>query len=518
MIDPLAAGQDRLAGLHANTQIPKVIGAAREYELTGDDTFRRVAATFWDAVVHHHSYVTGGNSNGEHFGPPDVLSPYLSDSTTETCNTYNMLKLSRHLFGWTGDVKYADFYERALVNHVLGSQNPKTSQVTYYVPLRPGAKRVWQGLTNAFTCCVGTGMENHVKYGDAVYFHDDRQLWVNLFVASELTWADKGVKVRMDSPFPNPGTVTIGVEPKAPTRFTLKVRRPAWATEFAVSVNGQAVAVAGGPSSYVDVDREWHAGDRVTVDAPYHLRTESQPDKADQVAIFDGPVLLAGRLVPASDRRTVLVGDAGDLLRSVAPAGDAPLSFRTAGLAKPADVELVPFYDLWNDAYAVYFDQFTPAQWAKAEAEYDARQARDRELRLRTVDELAIGQMQPERDHDLTGEHTRVGDAFGRKWRDATGDGWFAFTLKVDPAHDTDLVCTYWGGETPRRTFDLSVDGKPLARQVLDNDHPGQFFDVTYRLPRPATGNEVHVRFAPVDRSMVGGCFGVRTVRATPTP
>ena len=515
VIDPLTAGQDRLAGLHANTQIPKVIGAAREYELGGDDALRRVAVHFWDAVVNHHTYATGGNSDGEHFGPPDVLSPYLSDHTTETCNTYNMLKLSRHLFSWTGDPKYADFYERAVVNHILGSQNPKTAQVTYYVPLRSGARRQWQGLTNAFTCCVGSGMENHVRYGDAIYFHDDRTLWVNLFVASTLDWRDAGVRVRMESPFPRPGPVTIAVDPARPTRFTLKVRRPAWATDFAVAVNGRAVDPAGStPSSYVDLDREWRAGDRVTVDAPYHLRAEPQPDKPDQVAIFDGPVLLAAKVAEADDRPAVLVDASPDLLRSIRPAGDAPLAFRTAGIGRPADLDLAPFYDAWADRYAVYLDRFTPAQWHQAEADYQARHAAEADLRRRTVDVLAIAQMQPERDHDLTGEHTRVGDGQGRKWRDATGDGWFEFTMKVDPACDNDLVCTYWGGESPRRTFDVRVDGKPLARQALDNDHPGQFFDVAYRLPRAtATAATVRVRFASVDRSMVGGCFGARVVR-----
>lgn len=237
--------------------------------------------------------------------------------------------------------------------------------------------------------------------------------------------------------------------------------------------------------------------------------------KASEVAIFDGPVLLAEKIPAPTDQKTVLVDESNELLHSIKPTGDAPTAFETMGLGKPKDFELAPFYDAWHEHYAVYSDQFTPAQWKQSEADYEAQQARQRELRARTVDMLAIGEMQPERDHNLTGENTRVGDHLGKKWRDATGDGWFEFTMTVDPKTDNQLVVTYWGGESPRRTFELLVDGKPLARQLLDNDHPGQFFDVTYPLPRAVTsdGKDVHIRFVPVDHSMVGGCFGARVVR-----
>ncbi|MGN6505476.1 MAG: beta-L-arabinofuranosidase domain-containing protein [Tepidisphaeraceae bacterium] len=517
VIDPLAAGEDRLSGLHANTQIPKIVGAAREYELSGDETFRQVAETFWNAVVYHHSYVTGGNSDGEHFGPPDVLSTFLSDNTTETCNTYNMLKLTRHLFSWTGDARYFDFYERALVNHILGSQNPSTGEVTYYVPLRSGAKRQWQSLTNSFTCCVGTGMENHVKYGDSIYFHNDKDLWVNLFIASELDWSDKGVTVRMDSPFPRPGEETLTINAKRPTSFTLKLRRPFWATDFAVSVNGEPVKISAQPSSYVDIDRQWKTGDRVRINAPYRLRTESQPDKANEIAIFDGPVLLAEKIAVPQDRKTVLVDDSSELLQSIQPAGEQ-LEFKSTGVGRPQDFELAPFYDAWKDHYAVYFDRFTKAEWKQVQSKYEAEQARQRALEKQTIDFLAIGEMQPERDHNVTGENTRVGEGMeGRKWRDADGNGWFEFTLKVDPKVQNNLLCTYWGGETVKRSFEISVNGKPLAHQVLANDRPGEFFDVSYPLPRELTeaGGTVRIRFYSSEHSTVGGCFGARMIRVS---
>ena len=513
VLEPLEAGQDKLAGLHANTQIPKIVGAAREYELGGDPALGRAADTFWNAVVGHHTYVTGGNSDGEHFGRPDRLT--LGNNTTETCNTYNMLRLTRHLFSWTGDAKYFDFYERAVTNHILGSQNPSTGEVTYYVPLKSGAKRQWQSLYNSFTCCVGTGMENHVQYGNSVYFHDDNTLWVNLFIASELTWKDKGVRVRMESPFPAPGKISLAVDADRPTRLALKVRRPAWAKTFAVTVNGSSVADAPS-SSYVTIDREWKSGDRVEIDAPYALSVEPQPGKADQVAILDGPVVLAEKIEGDGFRTSVLVDKSGELLQSIKPDGDQAMTYRTSGLGQPNDFVLRPFYDAWQDRYAVYFNRYTPERWAKQQAEYDAEQQRQREYEARTVDAFAIGEMQPERDHKLTGEKTRASESYGRKCRDADGDGYFEFTMKVDPAATNELVCTYWGGEAPPRTFDVLANGKPLARQVLDNDRPGQFFDVAYKLPRDPAVTEVRVRFNPVGNSMAGGCFGVRTVRVSP--
>src|SRR5579884_3127076 len=212
VLDPLMQGEDHLTGLHANTQIPKVIGAARQYELTGDERLRTLAAFFWNVVTQERSYVIGGHSDDESFSPKERLSHYLSVHTTETCNTYNMLKLTRHLFLWDPKAEYADYYERALYNHILASQNPKDGMMCYYVPLRSGSHKVFSTPDDSFWCCTGTGVENHAQYGDSLYFHDDTSLYVNLFIASELTWKEKGVLLRQETRFPEEETTRLRSE------------------------------------------------------------------------------------------------------------------------------------------------------------------------------------------------------------------------------------------------------------------------------------------------------------------
>jgi DUF1680 family protein len=202
LFDLLARGVDPLNRLHANTQIPKMIGAAREYELTGEKRYRDIASFFWDRVSNHRSYVIGGHSDGEDFFPPETFSKHLGVSSTETCNTYNMLKLSRKLFSWSPSAETMDFYERGLYNHILASQDPATGMMCYYVPLKPGAFKTYSKPEDSFWCCTGTGMENHAKYPDTIYFHDDQSLYINLFIASELNWREKGLTLRQETRFP----------------------------------------------------------------------------------------------------------------------------------------------------------------------------------------------------------------------------------------------------------------------------------------------------------------------------
>ncbi|OHE82810.1 MAG: hypothetical protein A2107_06300, partial [Verrucomicrobia bacterium GWF2_62_7] len=238
IFDPLARGEDKLNGLHANTQVPKITGAAREYELTGEKKLGDVAKFFWERVALHRSYCIGGHSDREHFHPIEESSKHLSPATAETCNTYNMLKLTRHVFAWEPSAQAMDFYERALFNHILASQDPKTGMPIYFASLKPGHFKSYSTPTNSFWCCTGTGMENHGKYGDTIYFHDNDSLYVNLFIASELTWKEKGLVVRQETGFPESDTTRLTLKCAKPVEFILKIRKPAWATEFAVQVNG----------------------------------------------------------------------------------------------------------------------------------------------------------------------------------------------------------------------------------------------------------------------------------------
>src|SRR5664279_5302348 len=227
VIGPAMLRQDRLTGLHANTQFPKFIGVSRQYELTGDESLRSAATFFWDTVVHERSYVIGGNSDGEMFTPKEKLSTAFGPSTTETCNTYNMLKLTRHLFCWDPQVEYADYYERALYNHILSSQNPEDGMMCYYVPLRNGSHKSYCTHDDSFWCCTGTGVENHAKYGDSIYFHTgDSTLYVNLFIASELDWKERGIKVRQETQFPTMDTTKMTFSCEKPVDLELKLRWP----------------------------------------------------------------------------------------------------------------------------------------------------------------------------------------------------------------------------------------------------------------------------------------------------
>jgi len=392
IFDPLARGEDRLNGLHANTQIPKMIGAARQYELTGDARDAVIAKFFWQAVALRRSYVIGGHSDREHFFPTNDFAKHLSVETAETCNTYNMLKLTRHLFEWSPDATEMDFYERALYNDILASQDPEQGMFVYLMSLKPGHFKTYSTPENSFWCCVGTGMENHAKYGDTIYFHGDNSLFVNLFIPSELSWPEKNLVVRQDTKFPESDTTRLTFQtdsvgrassragPSAASpRLALKIRWPAWAEKISVRVNGQKQKMSGAPGSYVSLDREWQNGDRVEIQLPMKLHTEPLPGASNIVAVLYGPIVLAGNLgtngMPSPYARNqldlakipdpkvpVLVGDPKTFLKKIKPTGE-PLVFQTKNLGQPNDVTLVPFYQANHERYSVYWNLVSAADW-----------------------------------------------------------------------------------------------------------------------------------------------------------
>ena len=297
LFDPLANAEDRLDGLHANTQIPKAIGAAREYEVSGDEKYLSIARFFWERVALTRSYVIGGHSDREHFFPPAEFAKHLSPETTETCNTYNMLKLTRHLFEVQPTARTMDFYERALYNHILASQDPRTGMFVYLMSLKPGHFKSYSTLDNSFWCCFGTGMENHAKYADVIYAHGDDTLWVNLFIASELRWQDKGLVLRQETQFPEADSIRLRWELQAPRQLAVKIRRPSWATQdITVAINGQPQQIASQPGEYFTLERTWQNDDTVELRMPMQLHSESLPHAEHLVAILYGPLVLAGDL------------------------------------------------------------------------------------------------------------------------------------------------------------------------------------------------------------------------------
>lgn len=521
VIGPASKCEDRLTGLHANTQVPKFVGAARQFELTGEEWLKTASTFFWDTVANQRSYVIGGHSDGEHFSPKEKLSQAFGPSTTETCNTHNMLKLTRHLFCWDPQAEYADFYERALYNHILASQNPETGMMCYYVPLRSGSRKTYNGPRDAFWCCTGTGVENHAKYGDSIYFHSNNRLYVNLFIASELDWTAQGVKLRQETKYPEQATSRLTLDCRQPVELSLHIRHPWWATAgLGIRVNGQEVTTASQPGSFAVVTRTWHTGDTVELEMPFTLRTEGFRDNPQRFAFLHGPLVLSAE-IPAGSRPPAVVADENQRLASLQPVEGKPSTFRGSAdvFRLPGDedgrgVTLEPFYKMHEDRhYAVYWDALTPAQWEAQEQQYQAELARLKELEARTVDSVEPGQESSEADHNLRGERHGAGDFGGRKWRHAP-DGWFSWDVKVLPGEPQELRVTYWGSDGGR-VFDVLIDGRKIATQKLNHNRPDEFYDEIHSLPAELTqGKErITVKFQAHPGNTAGGVFGVRVLR-----
>lgn len=533
VLDPLSRREDALDGLHANTQIPKIIGAAREYELTGEARSRDVARFFWERVALHRSYANGGHSDDEAFFPIETFSEHLGAATSETCNTYNMLKLTRHLFSWEPSAELMDFYERALFNHILASQDPETGGMFYYCPLVPGGFRTYSTPDASFWCCVGTGLENHAKYPDSIYFQGDGALFVNLFIASELTWRDHGLRVRQDTRFPDEDATRLSFTADRPVRLAVKLRYPAWASAGAdLRVNGKPVVVAEKPGSFITVEREWRTGDTIAYRLPMTLRVESMPDSKKVVALLYGPILLAGDLgkdgltptvrygpsAPPVGRMAMptvpgLVGDAGTLAASIRPVPGAPLTFRTSGVGRPADVTLVPFSRASDIRYTAYWHVYAPAEWDAEAAARASAQARQRGLAARTIDTVELGSADSENAHDFQGAGAVFANFGGRRGREASAAASFSLALGARPDAPLALACTFRGGEGRRRVFDILVDGERIASETLPY-HPTELLDREYPVPDALTRGKTRivVTFRPQDQASTAQVFEVRSV------
>jgi len=378
LFGPLAEGRDELKGLHVNTQIPKIIGAARRYELTGDARYRRIAEFFWTQVTQHRAYATGGTSNDEHWrSDPDKLAGELSYSTQECCCTYNMLKLTRHLFGWAPEARYFDYYERALFNGIIGTMNPKNGLTMYYVPLATGYWKVFASPRGSFWCCTGTGVESFSKLGDSIYFHDEKGLYVNLFVASELDWEEKGIRVRQDASLATRRDTHLRILSAKPTQLAVHIREPYWTDgKMTVTVNGKPVDAtrAGG---YLVVDRTWENADDLRATLPMNLHVHAMPDDSTLQAIMYGPLVLAGDLGREGLTEKMRIG--GDNPPEMPKPGEAPefvaesndprswielvpktaLTFRTKGQSR--DISMMPLSRIIDQRYGVYW-RVTPKE------------------------------------------------------------------------------------------------------------------------------------------------------------
>jgi hypothetical protein len=499
------------------------------YIYAGDKSDGVAAEFFWDAVVNDHTYATGGHGKDEYFGPPDQLSERIDGRTDESCNVYNMLKMTRRLFAIHPDIKYADYEERALFNHVLGSMDPEDGRTCYMVPVGQGVRHEYQDMFRSFTCCVGTGMESHSLHGDGIYYESGDRLWINLYAPSTATWQAAGVKIALDTDFPEGESALLKFTLQKPKQFTLALRRPAWATDgFTVKVNGKAITNVSPPDSYVELKRLWKTGDSVTLVLPKTLRLEALPDNKNIAALMWGPLVLAGDLGP--ERRGVPIDPIPSFVAAERPVTEwlrpvpaKPDSFRSQGVGRivggaEKEMDFVPFYRLHRRTYSLYWDLYTQDGWNRKLEQVAAEQLRQRKLDAATVGFAQPGDTQKEKDFNQQGEQTTTDRVQGRTGR--RGKKWFSYDLPLEANRPLALLLTFFSDERGRRTFEVLVDGQRVGEQTIERSPPGSaaghFFDVEYKLPTELVNGRksVTVRFQATNGNEIAGVYGVRMIRA----
>ncbi|MEP6765370.1 MAG: beta-L-arabinofuranosidase domain-containing protein, partial [Gemmatimonadaceae bacterium] len=555
--DALKRHQDNLSGKHGNCQIPKLIGSAKRYGYTANSADLVASSFFFDRVAEHHSYATGGHGLSEYYGEPDKLAPRVDGRTAETCNVYNMLKLSRQLFALTPDAHFVDFNERALFNHILASIDPNDGATCYMVPVGRGVQQEYQDMQRSFTCCVGTGMENHALHGDGIYYESVDTLWVNLFIPSTGQFTLGGVKVSQDTTFPDGDIAKLSLTMPAPKVFTLAVRRPVWAGDaFTISVNGTAIpqppmaslhnAAAGGrsgapgneavaqSSSYVEIKRTWKSGDTVELSIPKSLWLDATPDDKHVAAVMWGPLCLAGDLGPRRDGRAsvataasvpILVAGERPLTEWVLPDSTRLGNFKVSQVARydakqdvASDVSLTPFYRTHRRNYSIYFDVMSPADFSARGAAIAAERDRIAKMEAATTAFAQPGEMQPERDFNYQSEPADRPTARVAGRGNRGGTGWFSFDMPVDANAKMMLAVTYMnelGLGAANGDFDILVDGTSIAH-FKPNPTPGSFYDAQYAIPANLIGSKskVTVKFQGNGaRGRIAPVFGVRMYR-----
>lgn len=537
ILNPLLHGKDSLTGLHANTQIPKVIGFMEIAKLDNNKEWAGAADYFWNTVTHNRSVSFGGNSVREHFNPADDFAPMVEDREgPESCNSYNMLKLTKQLFLANPKGEYMDYYERTLYNHILSSQKPEGGFV-YFTPIRPQHYRVYSQPQDGMWCCVGSGMENHGKYGDMIYAHNDTDVYVNLFIPSTLTWKEKGMILTQTNTFPNKASTDIKVSLKKTAKFGMHFRYPSWVRSGALQViiNGKPESLIKFDNGYINIDRKWKDGDVVTLILPMETRAEQLPDKSQFVSFVHGPIVLAastgtanmdglmaddsrmghiahGPLYPMDDA-PLIVTNTKDLAPLVKETNADNLTFSVADVTyqnKYKDLKLVPFYTLHDTRYVIYWPYTTPGGLEKMQADVKAREQKALELDRVTVDKVTAGEQQPESDHGFKFEKSDKGIYKDRHFRNARG--WFTYDLKNNDSAAKKLKVTYTYNKDTN--FDLYVNDKLIATVKPNDVQQGQFIEEDYALPKELQKAAVlKVKFTAKEKSRTANVYDVRLLK-----
>ena len=545
ILDPLLRGEDRLDGLHANTQIPKVIGFARIGELDGDADWIAAARFFWERVALHRSVAFGGNSVREHFNPAGDFGPMLhSREGPETCNSYNMLRLTMLLHRLDPQPRYADFYERTLYNHILSTQHPRHGGLVYFTPIRPRHYRVYSQPQECFWCCVGSGMENHGRHGAFAYAHDDAGVQVNLYLDSRLHWRERGLVLEQSTRFPEEPRTRLRLRLREPQAFALSLRHPHWLQgPLRVKVNGRPWPLASTPSSYARIDRRWKDGDTVEIELPMHTWLQALPGDPDWVAAMHGPLMLAARtgeealdglvadagrgshIAPGPylplDGAPMLVGERDALAAGIVPVPGQPLVFDASALVRPGEsgrLRLEPLHHIHDARYMAYWRTATPADYPAVLAATAAAERERQALDARTLDQVQPGEQQPEVDHAYQGRDSATGQLLGRTWRDAGTQFSYHLSAAGRAAAGTPLALqlTLFEGDW-QVAMDVQAEGRRLATIVLDGTGRDDFADREIALPPDlaarALETGIRVGFVARDGRRTPRLFRLRLLR-----
>jgi len=475
ILNPLEKREDKLTGLHANTQIPKVIGFEKIGVLSGNKDWTDAAQFFWENVTQKRSVAFGGNSFAEHFNPTEDFSGMLkSNQGPETCNSYNMERLSKALFLDKNQVSYLDFYERTLYNHILSSQHPEKGGFVYFTPIRPNHYRVYSQPETSMWCCVGSGLENHAKYGELIYSHTANDVFVNLFIPSTLDWKEKDIYIEQSTKFPYQNSTELVLKLKKSNTFSMNIRCPEWAQDFEISINGKIQKIEAKPSSYVTLNRKWKSGDKITVTFKTSTHLESLPDGSNWSAFVNGPIVLAaktsnkdldglfaddsrmghvasGKYYPL-DQAYEMIGDKENYIAKLKEEGD--LHFRLDSL------ELQPFFEIHDTRYQMYFQNYTKEKYQEKHALLKQQEIEAMALETRTVDKISCGEQQSEVDHRYKGEKSDSGYDDTKAWRSTRSYISYQLLNKNKAGKYLDISCT--------------ADFKTDKITILINEKPAQ--------------------------------------------
>ena len=543
LLVPLSQRQDCLDNMHANTQVPKVVGFERIAELSGDETYHNASIYFWDIVTGERSLAFGGNSRREHFPSKEACMDFINDiDGPETCNTNNMLKLTEELHRRNPEARFADYYELATFNHILSSQHPEHGGYVYFTPARPRHYRNYSAPNEAMWCCVGTGMENHGKFGQFIYTHVGDALYVNLFVASELNWREKGLTLRQETAFPYAETSRITIT-SGKGEFPLQVRYPGWVkpSSFEVKVNGQPVQIITGPSSYVTINRKWKKGDIIDITFPMHNSIKYLPNEPQYIAMMHGPIMLAaktgtedlahliaddsrfgqyasGKKLPINEAPILVNNNLEDIANQLQPIAGKPLHFTLSTKMENAiHSEIQPFFEIHDARYMMYWLALSEENY-KGYLDDLAKKEQERQaLEARTVDKVQPGEQQPEADHFMETDRSQVGNTNDVFFRDASDSHYFSYLMQTGGQTDLSLRLKYWGvGEWKSHEFDIFVDDV-LVKEVNNTGkyRISEFKYETYPVPAELLKDkkQVRVKFVAKPRKQIGEIYEVRLVK-----